>query len=266
MAPPRPRLIVLAVLLLAALGALIWSWSARHGGEVQMVDAPCPMRAPSEEARPVRHDWVELCRYQPANARLLASGQPVRAVLLGDSISEWWGRADPQLFRAGLVNRGITGQTSQQLVLRFRQDVLALRPKIVVIQAGLNDVIGLAGLIGPDAYIDNIETMIDLAEAQGIVPVLTSLPAATAFPDREAIALPPRVADLNRRLRALAVRRGAVYADFHAALAGPDGSPRPGLSSDGVHLTPAGYAALRPVLEAALAAAETRGPSRSRPQ
>jgi lysophospholipase L1-like esterase len=264
MARSRLRLAALALALGAALAAWWWSANSLAGERVQMVDAPCPARPLAEESKPVRLDWVELCRYQAENARLIASGQPVRVVLLGDSITEWWSRGDPALFSPGVVNRGITGQTSQQLVLRFRQDVLALKPRVVQFQAGLNDIMGMTGLIGPDAYIANFETLLDLAEAHGIVPIIASLPPAARIPDREEIAATARVIDLNRRLKSLAERRGAIFADYHAALAGPDAKPRPGLSSDGAHLTQAGYAALRPVAQRALADAEARAQALTR--
>lgn len=252
--PPR-RTLLLALVLIGAVAALYWSWGKTLGARPMMIDRPCPARPLAEEIIPIRDDWVELCRYRAANARLLAAGEPVVAVILGDSISEWWQDEDPSLFTRGIVNRGITGQTSQQLVLRFRQDVLALKPKAVVFQAGLNDVMGNTGMTGPDDYIANFETLIDLAEAHGIAPVIASLPAVREIPGRSEIPARQRVSDLNRRLQALAARRGAIYADLYAPLAGPDGAPREGLSSDGVHLTRAGYALLRPVLERAIAAA-----------
>lgn len=251
---PR-RTLLLALALIGASGALYWNWGKTFGAKPMMVDRPCPARPLAEEVKPVPNDWVELCRYRAANARLLASGVPVRVVILGDSISEWWQDEDPGLFTAGVVNRGITGQTSQQLVLRFRQDVLALKPRAVVLQAGLNDVMGNTGMTGPDDYIANFETLLDLAEAHGIVPVIASLPPVSQIPERSEIPARQRVSDLNRRLQALAARRGAIYLDLFTPLAGPDGAPREGLSSDGVHLTSAGYALLRPPLERTIAAA-----------
>lgn len=258
----RPRrTLLLALALIGAVVVLYWSWGKTFGARPMMTDQPCPVRPLAEEVRPVRHDWVELCRYRAANARLIAAGEPVRVVILGDSITEWWHDEDPGLFTAGVINRGITGQTSQQLVLRFRQDVLALKPRAVVFQAGLNDVMGNTGMTGPDDYIANFETLLDLAETHGIVAVIASLPPVSAIPGRPEVPARQRAIDLNRRLQALAKRRGATYADLFTPLAGPDGAPRDGLSSDGVHLTRAGYALIRPPLERAMAEALTKAES-----
>lgn len=259
MGNPRLRIAALALLLGLALTGWYYRANLDPRPKVQMADQPCPPPAQqADEVKPVKFDWVELCRYTHENARLLANGAPIDVVFFGDSITEYWAAADPTFFTGGRINRGISGQTSQQLVLRFRQDVLGLRPKIVVMQAGVNDILGNTGLIGPDAYIANFETLIDLAQLHGIGVVIGGLPAASGIPGRDDIAATARTADLNRRLRDLARRRGVPFADYHAALAGPDGKPRAGLSDDGVHLTPAGYAAIRPVAERAMAQARGR--------
>lgn len=259
MGNPRLRIAVLALLLGLALAAWYWRADVIPQPKVQMADQPCPApAAQADEVKPVKFDWVELCRYTHENARLRASGTPVDVVFFGDSITEYWALAPSAPFTASRVNRGISGQTSQQLVLRFRQDVLGLNPRIVVMQAGVNDILGNTGLIGADGFIANFETLIDLAQAHDIAVVIGSLPAASGIPGRPDIAVPARVADLNRRLRDLAARRGVGFADYFTALAGPDGLPRAGYSDDGVHLTPAGYAAIRPVADRALAEATAK--------
>lgn len=261
MGTPRLRIAVLALLLGLALAGWYYRANLDPRPKVQMADQPCPPPATlADEVKPVKFDWVELCRYTHENVRLLASGAPLEVVFFGDSITEYWAAADPTFFTGGRINRGISGQTSQQLVLRFRQDVLGLNPKIVVMQAGVNDILGNTGLIGPDAFIANFETLIDLAQLHGIAVVIGGLPAASGIPGRDDIDATARAADLNRRLRDLARRRGLPFADYHAALAGPDDRPRAGLSDDGVHLTPAGYAAIRPVAERAVAQARARLP------
>jgi lysophospholipase L1-like esterase len=258
MTRPHPRVLALGLALLAALAG--WHWRDRLPGfdQAKMVDAACPERPVGEEWKPVRYDRLQLCRYRADNARLLASGQAVRAVVLGDSISERWAVDESSPFGGGVANRAISGQTSQDLVLRFRQDVLGLRPQVVVFQGGLNDMIGLGGLSDPAAFIANFETLIDLAQAHDIVPVVASLPPVESVPRRSEIAATGRVVELNHHLKALAARRGTVYADFFTPLAGPGGKPRPGMTLDGMHPSPAGYAALRPAIERALAEAEAR--------
>ena len=247
-------------LLVGMLALGTWALLGRINREIDpvMVDRLCPPRTAAEAEKPVAGDTYALCRYRADNARLLASGEPVRTVFLGDSITDWWRDDDPGLFQSGLVNRGIAGQASDELLLRFRQDVIALRPRVVHLQTGTNDIAGNTGRTDPDAFLANVESMIDLARANGIEPVIASLPAIDRIPHQRHAEATQRAIDLNRRLAALAGRRGVVFADYHAVLAGADGKPRPGLTTDGLHPSPAGYAAMRTVLDRALAQAESR--------
>jgi hypothetical protein len=143
-----------------------------------------------------RQDWAQLCRFAAANAAL-AQGPRVEAVFLGDSITENWLLADPALFHGGIVNRGISGQTSPQMLLRFEADVVALHPRVVHIMAGTNDLAGNTGPTSAQQYEHNIIAMCDLARANGIRVVLASIPPAARFPWRAGVTPGPQILVLN---------------------------------------------------------------------
>jgi lysophospholipase L1-like esterase len=205
------------------------------------------------QARLRERDWPNLGQYRGANRQL--AGSSVKAVFMGDSLTEMWQLGDVQLFTDGVVCRGISGQTSSQMVLRFMADVVALKPAVVHILAGGND---LAGNTGPSEFSDfqnNIRAMVTLALAHGIRVVLGSLTPAAGFSWRPGIDPRPRIAQINAWLQALARERALVYADYHTALTDKDGSMRPDFARDGVHPTAVGYAQMRPVLMDAMQAA-----------
>jgi lysophospholipase L1-like esterase len=199
-------------------------------------------------------DWPALCRYRDADRTL--SGP--RAVFIGDSITEFWLTTAPGLFAGGVVDRGVAGQTSPQILVRFYQDVVRLHPRVVHIMCGTNDVAGNTGPTSPEAYANSILAMIDLARANGIAVVIGSILPAGAFNWRTGYRPAAQVIALNGWLRDLAQQRGLVFADYHSAMATPDGAMRPGLSNDGVHPNAAGYAVMEPIARAALAEAERR--------
>ncbi len=199
-------------------------------------------------------DWADLCHFHADNAALVGAGA-VRAVFLGDSITEAWLRADPSFFTGGRVDRGISGQTSQQMLLRFYSDVVALHPQVVHILAGTND---LAGNTGPTAPVDfqhDIMAMTDIALAHGIRVVLGSIPPADHFSWRPQLQPAARIVELNAWLRRFAAERGVVYVDYYAVLVGANGALRSELTHDGVHPERRGYALMRPLTERALAQA-----------
>jgi lysophospholipase L1-like esterase len=199
-------------------------------------------------------DWANLGRYRGANAAL--RGAPQRLVFLGDSITEMWADADPALFAPGIVNRGIGGQTSPQMLLRFMADVVRLQPRAVHLMAGTNDIAGNTGPITIADYQNNILAMIALARTHGLRVIIASIPPMRTVPWRSEVENPAaRVIELNRWLSTLAGEQRLIYADYHAVLAAPDGGLHAAFTSDGVHLTDAGYAALRPAVGAAIAMA-----------
>lgn len=217
-----------------------------------MLDDPCAGR-PANVYSPST-DWAWLCRYQAANQAL--AGKPVDTVLIGDSITEGWVNQDPGFFVGGTVGRGISGQTSPQLLVRFWQDVIALRPKVVHIMIGTNDIAGNTGPTSPEAYKNAIRAMVTLARANHIAVVLGSIPPADRFSWAPQHKPASTVAALNQWLKDYAAAEGLVYADYHGALAGPAGEFPPALAPDGVHPNKAGYAAMRPIAEQAISQAQ----------
>lgn len=222
------------------------------------VDAVASAEARSREQR--ERDWPGLCRYREANAALAGKPAP-RVVFMGDSITEGWVDGDPQLFADGVVGRGISAQTSSQMLLRFRQDVVALRPRVAHIMAGTNDIAGNTGPMTVGDFQNNILAMLDIARANGIAVVLAGIPPSKNLYWRE---LDPRreIRTLNAWLRDTAAERGLVYVDYGEVLADAEGGLRSDLGGDGVHPNRAGYALMRQPAETAIARAErSRQPS-----
>lgn len=209
-----------------------------------------------------KYDWPWLCRYQADDAAL-AHGPAPRVVFMGDSITEGWGRYDPAFFTNGVVDRGISGQTSPQMLLRFHQDVVALHPRVVHIMAGSNDIAGATGPTSPEAYKNNIRAMVEIAQANHIAVVLASIPPSNRFGLHSKIKPAPRIAELNAWLKAYAAERGAVYADYYAVLVGPEAGMKPDYTFDGLHPASVGYQVMRPVAERAIADAERRSGHRN---
>jgi lysophospholipase L1-like esterase len=201
-------------------------------------------------------DWPQLERYRADNAALgpVAAGEQ-RVVFYGDSITDGWGRRDGTgaFFPGkGYVNRGISGQTTPQMVVRFRQDVINLHPAVVVILAGTNDVAGNTGPMTPEMTEDNFRSMIDLAKANGIRVIVASITPAADYPWRPGLAPAGKIRALNNWLQGYCVTRSVTYLDYYSALVGEDGGMKAGLSFDGVHPNAAGFAIMGPLAQAAI--------------
>lgn len=191
-------------------------------------------------------DWPGVNRYAQANAQLT---QPVKVVLIGDSITDGWPAARPDFFSTtGYIGRGISGQVSTQMLARFMQDVVSLHPKVVVINAGTNDIAENQGTYNPELTFRSIEAMARLAQSNGIRPILTSVLPAAGFRWRPAITDSiEKIAALNERIRQLAADHKWIYIDYHTVLAKDGGIPEE-YSFDGVHPTPAGYSVMEPLV------------------
>jgi len=214
-------------------------------------------------------DWADLGRYRESNR---ATSAPVRGearvVFMGDSITDSWQQPRFGGFFPGkpYLDRGISGQTTPQMLLRFRPDVIALAPKAVVILAGTNDIAGNTGPMTDEQIEGNLASMAELAGAHGIRVVLASIlpvsqshvrPGDTAAPQttRRPMA---RIRALNAWMKTYAAANGHVYLDYFSAMVDADGLLRAELSEDDLHPTAAGYAIMVPLAEAAIRAALNR--------
>jgi lysophospholipase L1-like esterase len=212
-----------------------------------------------EEER-LHNDWANLARYRAENAAL---GPPKpgeqRVVFIGNSITEGWARHFDTMFPGRpYVGRGIGGQTTPQMVVRFRQDVIALEPTVVVILAGTNDIAGNTGPSTLEMIEDNLASMVDLAKASGIRVVLSSVLPVYDYPWRPGLEPAPKIDALNAWMKNYAATHGAVYLDYYTAMKDERGGLRRELGDDGVHPNEAGYHIMAPLAERAIADALRR--------
>jgi lysophospholipase L1-like esterase len=232
-----------------------------HGQEPAAVAAPAPAVA-SDTANQIAamqvklNDWPQLGRYRADNAALAptAPGEQ-RVVFYGDSITDGWGRGVGRGdFFPGkpYVNRGISGQTTPQMVVRFRQDVIDLHPAAVVILAATNDVAGNTGPMTPEMTEDNFKSMIDLAKANGIHVIIASILPAADFPWRPGLGPAQKIQALNTWLHGYCVNHSVIYLDYYSAMADANGGMKAGISFDGVHPNAKGYAIMGPLAQAAI--------------
>lgn len=202
-------------------------------------------------------DWANLARYRDANAALVQR-DPRRVVFMGDSITEGWAKEAFIRGNPHFVGRGVSGQTAPQMLVRFRSDVIALKPAVVQIMAGTNDIAQNSGPETEAEMFGYVASMAELARANGIKVVIASVPPAADFPWRHGLNPEPKIEALNARLKAYAASHGFTYADYWRVLASANGGMKAQYSGDGVHPNAAGYAAMRPVAEAAIAEAMRR--------
>jgi lysophospholipase L1-like esterase len=200
------------------------------------------------------NDWAFRCLYRQENMQ--AAGSRPRVVFMGDSITQHWRQRDAELFGPGFLDRGISGQTTPQMVVRFYQDVIDLKPRTVQIMAGTNDVAANTGPMADDQFQADIKIMVELAQAHGIKVILASIPPAKAFYWRPQLRPAQKIRELNAWLRGYADTRGLVFVDYYGVLAGADGGYKEGLSGDGVHPSHAGYVLMDALFQKALAQAE----------
>jgi lysophospholipase L1-like esterase len=208
-------------------------------------------------------DWAQLGRYAAENAALGAPAAGERRVVFyGDSITDGWGRrpGTGEFFPGKkYVNRGISGQTTPQMLVRFEQDVVRLRPAAVVILAGTNDVAGNTGPETDEAIEDNFRAMAAVAKANGIRVVLSSITPVAAYPWKPSVTdSVARIKALNAWMKEFCAKEGCVYLDYYSALVDGRGGMREGTSFDGVHPNAAGYAVMGPLAERAVGEALRR--------
>lgn len=212
------------------------------------------LHAQNEAENRLRNDWAWLTRFQAANAMLgLPKAGENRIVFMGNSITEGWAHADPGFFaNKPYINRGIGGQTTPQMLVRFRQDVIQLKPKVVVILAGTNDIAGNTGPSTLEQIMDNIASMAELAQAHQIAVVLSSILPVYDYPWRPGLEPAEKIVRLNAMIKAYAKEHGCIYLDYFSAMADERNGLRTGLGDDGVHPNLAGYKIMAPLAEQAI--------------
>lgn len=194
-------------------------------------------------------DWPQLSYYQEANKLLKTSEKPIEAVFFGDSITEGWPQFNPSFFDTNnFVGRGIGGQTTPQLLLRFRQDVIGLRPKKVILLAGINDIAENTGPISLEAIMENIKGMTEMAKANGIEMVLCAVLPANSFPWRPSIDPTHKVIALNQMIKAYAQENNLIYVDYYTPMVNDEKGLISTLGYDTVHPNKAGYDIMEGVL------------------
>jgi uncharacterized protein (TIGR02246 family) len=208
----------------------------------------------------LENDWPNLAKYRDANAQLPppAKGEN-RVVFYGNSITEGWAQFFPAMFPGKpYIGRGISGQTTPQMLVRFRQDVVALKPKVVVVLAGTNDIAGNTGPSTIEMIEDNLASMTEIAKANGIRVVLSSVLPVYDYAWRPGLEPAPKIIALNKWMKDYAARTGQIYLDYHTPMADARQGMRADLSNDGVHPTDAGYRVMAPLAEKAIAEALRR--------
>jgi len=202
-------------------------------------------------------DWANLKKFQENNT---AVGMPAdnehRVVFMGNSITIGWLNSRPEFFKdKPYVNRGISGQTTPQMLLRFRQDVVDLKPKVVVILAGTNDIAGNTGPMTLEEILNNIKSMSEVAKSNDIKVVLSSVLPAFDYPWRPGLNPNEKIPALNKMIKVYAEKAGHIYLDYFSEMADDrNGLPKE-YANDEVHPTPEGYAVMEPMVEKAIAEA-----------
>lgn len=234
--------------------AFLWVVAAAAAQDSQAQKLIEQLESDIVEQRRILNDWGGLTRYGSENAEVKLTAGVDRVVFLGDEITERWSEFFPG--QPHYFNRGITHQTSGQMLVRFRQDVIGLKPKVVVIQAGLNDLAGYAGPATQGTIAEHIMTMMDLARAHGIRVVLASVtPVCDCAGQVVTIRRPPgKIIGLNGWLKEYAAETGAVFLDYYSVLA-QGRAFRKELTVDGIVPNAAGYKLMAPVAERAIAQA-----------
>jgi lysophospholipase L1-like esterase len=242
------------VTTLLVFGSAVWAQDA-SADRIQSLE-----RQLAEQKRALR-DWGGLVRYGSDNSELRApAAGENRVVFLGDQITDYWGRGNARFFPdKPWLNRGIAGQTTDQMLIRFRQDVIDLHPNAVVILGGLNDIAGLHGTFTEETTLDNLKSMTELAQVNGIRVVLASVtPVCDCFTKSTARQRwQERIKELNELIRKYCARGSPGYLDYYSAMSSDDNLKKE-LTSDGVLPNDAGYIVMAPLAEKAVAEALKR--------
>jgi len=254
------RLLIAAAIVLGACAYIAAQPSATDCAEV---------KTQLTRAQTRLNDWPQLARYRDANTKVVAPlKNEARVVFMGDSITDSWD--DPKFggFFPGkpYIDRGISGQTTPQMLIRFRVDVIDLRPKVVVILAGTNDLAGNTGPMTLEQIEGNLVSMTELAKANSIKAVLASLLPISDYEQRDGKPInqstrrpPEKIRALNEWMKAYAAQNKLIYLDYYSAMIDGKGFLREDLSEDGLHPNAKGYAIMAPLAEASIAKALKSG-------
>jgi acyl-CoA thioesterase-1 len=215
--------------------------------------------APAAPAPPTDDSalWNNLTKYHGDNTQLAPAAGEKRVIFFGDSITDAW-RGDAFFPGKNYVNRGISGQTTAQMLLRFREDVIRLRPAVVVILAGTNDIAQNQGPIPMQAIEDNLQSVAELCRANGAQTVLCSVLPAFEYGWHPGLHPAEKIPVLNKWIEAMCAKKHFVFLNYYPALVASNGGMKPELSGDGVHPNAAGYALMSPLASAAIAQALRR--------
>ncbi|MGH9874301.1 MAG: SGNH/GDSL hydrolase family protein [Pyrinomonadaceae bacterium] len=255
-------------LFVAFLGLLLCVMSAHAQAAVENPKECAELAAEVARSAAKLKDWPALARYREANAKVTAPAKDEpRVVFMGDSITDNWDNEGFGGFFPGkpYINRGIGGQTTPQMLIRFRADVIALKPKVVVILAGTNDISGNTGPTTLEAIEDNLASMAELARSNGIRVVLASVLPISDYDRsdgqpiiRSAQRPPEQIKRLNTWIRGYALQNKLTYLDYYSAMTDTKGFLKDELSNDGLHPNQEGYAVMTPLADRAIAAAMKR--------
>jgi len=260
-----------SILALALASGFAAAQSAATAGAAPAVQAPADcaevpaLKASIENMKKNLADWPNLARYHDANEKIEPpTKNEKRVVFMGDSITDGW--TNPQFggFFPGkpYIDRGISGQTTPQMLIRFRPDVIALRPKVVVILAGTNDLAGNTGTEAISEIEDNLISMADLSRTRGIHVVLASVTPISDYGPRHegrpamSVGRPPeKILEINTWMKKYALENGYTYLDYFSATVDDKGFLKKELSEDGLHPNAKGYAVMGPLAEQAIRSA-----------
>ena len=197
----------------------------------------------SSEKKLVEQDWPNLKYYRSKNLKLGSpSKSEKRVVFMGNSITEGWPTLQPEFFESkSYINRGISGQTTPQMLIRFRQDVIDLKPKLVLILAGINDIAGNTGPSNVTMITNNIISMAQLAKSNKIKVIICSILPAKDFPWNPGMNPPSKILNVNQILRSYALANGMVYLDYYSLMVDESNALIDEYGSDGVHPNKEGY-------------------------
>jgi len=238
-------------------------WLVLSAAHAQTVDefkspkTPCCIPGAVQRIADQLGDWNQLGQFYAANEELKKQpDDPKRVVFMGDSITIGW-HLDESFPGKPYVNRGISGQTTPQMLVRMFPDVIDLKPAAVIILAGTNDIARNTGPETPTMIEENLQAMTELAQAHGIKVILCSItPIADYGPNKMSEGRPPAdILKINAWMKEYAAQAHAIYCDYFAAVVDGQGFLKPGISRDGLHPNADGYKLMAPVAEAAISKA-----------